>query len=124
MNTPTTHIDESPPYGFSKADAAHFFGPSGLYFKRIAFDNGYAVSIISTAHSYGGREGQFEVAVMRADDNTIVYDTPITNDVLGRLDFVEVAQVIEKVRALPKRCWSCNPPTGWPGCVGEIEACP
>ncbi len=102
------------PYGFSKEAAPHYLGECGLYFKRVAFDNGYAVSIVSHAHSYGGRDGLFEVAVMNADNNQIVYDAPVPTpsdvDVSGFLDFSGVANILASIKALPKRCWHCNPP--------------
>ncbi len=99
--------------------AGHWYGDYGAYFKRIDFDNGYGISIVSHAHSYGGKDGNFEVAVLRADTGDNVYDSPVTNDVLGHLDFAEVAEAIEKVRALPKRCFKCNPLKGYPGYAGE-----
>lgn len=109
------------PFGFSKEAAPHYLGDCGLYFNRIAFDNGYAVSIVSHAHSYGGNDGLFEIAVLNAEDDRIIYDTPITNDVLGHLDFAEVAEAVAKVKALPKRCWHCNPPAYSPLPLEEWE---
>jgi hypothetical protein len=112
-------MEDSKPYGIPRDSAKYYYGSHGVYFKRIAFDNGYAVSIVSHRNSYGGHDGNFEVAVMCADNNQLVYDSPITNDVLGHLDFAEVAETIEKVRALPNRCFKCNPPKGSPGYVRE-----
>ena len=109
------------PYGFPIESVDHFYGPNGLYFKRIAFDNGYAVSIVSHRRTYGGSEGLFELAVMNAENDQIVYDTPVTYDVLGHLDFAEVAEAIAKVKALPKRCWHCNPPSYSPMSLEEWE---
>ena len=97
------------PYGFSKEVAPFYLGECGLYFKRVAFDNGYAVSIVSHAHSYGGHDGLFEIAVMNADNDQIVYDAPITPHVSGHLDFSEVGDILANIKALPKRCWHCNP---------------
>ena len=104
MRTNTTK-----PYGFTKECVPHLWGNNGLFFRKIDFDNGYAVSIVHHANSYGSHDGLFELAVMRADTCELVYDTPVTRDVLASLDFADVALAIEAVRALPRRCWVCNP---------------
>ena len=80
--------------------AEHYWGETGAYFNRITFDNGYGASVVSHQHSYGGRDGLFEVAVIDAQTEELVYDTPITTDVLGRLTFGEVAEVLQKIAAL------------------------
>ena len=64
----------------------------------LAFPNGYGVSIIRHDGSYGGKQGLFEVAVLRGD--SITYDTPVTNDVIGYLDPAGVADVVAAVMAL------------------------
>lgn len=69
------------------------------YHHTISFDNGYSASIISTEFSYGGNEGLFEIAVLRG--GMIVYDTPVTSDVLGYLSFPEVAKTLEEIKNLP-----------------------
>ena len=69
------------------------------YRHTINFDNGYSASIISNEFSYGGMMGLFEIAVMRG--GMIVYDTPVTNDVLGYLSFSEVAKALEEIENLP-----------------------
>jgi hypothetical protein len=71
------------------------------YRKVVEFDNGYAASVICNEHSYGGHSGLFEVAILR--DDQLCYDTPITSDVLGHLDFSQVADVLEQIKALPPR---------------------
>jgi hypothetical protein len=71
------------------------------YRQRFKFDNGYAASVVSFWGSYGGNEGLFELAVFH--DGQLVYDTPITKDVEGRLTFREVADLLDKVKALPPR---------------------
>jgi hypothetical protein len=106
-------------YGFTKDCVPQLWGKHGLFFRKIDCDNGYAVSVVCHEGSYGSYQGLFEVAIMRADDNEIVYDTPITGDVLGHLDFAEVAEVIEKVRALPKRDWELQPPKRFNGNFSE-----
>ena len=71
------------------------------YSKQITFPNGYAASIISNEDSYGGKDGLFEIAVLHGE--SIIYDTPITSDVLGNLTFSEVVESLEKIAALPVR---------------------
>jgi hypothetical protein len=51
--------------------------------------------------SYGGNKGLFEVGVMY--DGNLVYDTPVTSDVVGFLDFAEVAKTLQEIEALPSR---------------------
>lgn len=68
------------------------------YRKVYTFDNGYGASVVSRNGSYGSKNGLFEVAVLKGDD--ICYDTPITNDVVGWLDFAGVADILEKIKAL------------------------
>ncbi len=71
------------------------------------FENGYAASVICTEHSCGGSEGLWEVAVMDRR-GTILYDTPITNDVIGGLDDCEMLDVVRSIRSLPKRPMTPN----------------
>lgn len=68
------------------------------YHKVFKFDNGYEASVVSNAMTYGGKNGLFEVAVMK--DGKIVYDTPVTNDVVGWLDFAGVADILNQIKAL------------------------
>lgn len=76
------------------------------YRRVVEFDNGYEASVICNEHSYGGHSGRFEVAVLR--DGDICYDTPITSDVIGHLDFQEVADLLVRIAALPD--WRCDVP--------------
>ena len=71
------------------------------YHHRINFPNGYSTSIVSHENSYGGEDGLFEIAVIYGE--SIVYDTPITGDVLGYLTFQAVASALEQIAALPVR---------------------
>jgi hypothetical protein len=71
------------------------------YHKVFTFPNGYSASVVSHAGSYGGDGGLFEVAVMF--NNEIVYDTPVTSDVVGFLDFQGVADTLNSIRILPDR---------------------
>ena len=79
-------------------------------FQRIIqFENGYGFSIISNKYSYGGSQGLFEVALL--DENgMIMYDKEMGfGDVVGHLDFDDVALLIEKISALPPRDKSVHP---------------
>lgn len=72
-----------------------------MYKKTVNFPNGYAASVVSSQYSYGGSKGLFEVAVMY--NNEIVYDTPVTSDVIGFLDFQGVADTLKQIEQLPCR---------------------
>ena len=67
----------------------------------LEFLNGYSASILRTDHSYGGPAGLYEIAVVRGGD--VVYDTPITDDVIGYLDqigVIDTALAISKLEAV------------------------
>ena len=85
-------------------DENHLHGGSQKVYK---FDNGYGASVVSHQYSYGGSEGLFEVAVINFDINpdgfVLVYDTPITSDVLGWQDDIDVEEVLDAIEKLPKR---------------------
>lgn len=71
------------------------------YQKFVEFSNGYTASVVSNDISYGGDRGLFEIAILVKGE--IVYDTPVTNDVIGFLDFEGVVQTLEKIKQLPQR---------------------
>jgi len=68
------------------------------YHKIYKFDNGYGASVVSNFGSYGGKDGLFEVAVLK--NGEMCYDTTITSDVVGWLDFDGVADILQKIKAL------------------------
>ena len=73
------------------------------------FPNGYGASVVCHKHSYGGKDGLYELAVLRDDE--IVYNTPITSDVIGWLSMSEAEQVLQQVKNLSwpdrrTRLWS------------------
>jgi hypothetical protein len=73
------------------------------YRKRLQFENGYGLSIVSHSFSYGGMDGLFEAALLDEEGN-ILYDESLGfSDVQGHLDFEQVASVINKIRSLPAR---------------------
>lgn len=103
-----------------------FVGDCGAYFNRIDYANGYAASVVSHRASYGGSEGEFEVAVLDGETGRLIYDTPITSDVLGFLDFAGVAEVLRQIASLPRRgfthtCQHCGEDTP-AHAIGKEEA--
>lgn len=64
----------------------------------VEFPNGYGASIIQTEFSYGGDAGLYELAVFKS--NRIVYDTPVTNGVLGHLTESEVEDALYAIEEL------------------------
>ena len=62
------------------------------------FDNGYGVSVVKHDGSYGGKQGLYELAVLKGGD--ICYDTEITNDVIGHLTPESVTEIMIKVQEL------------------------
>ena len=76
-------------------------GHFGGYQKLYRFSNGYGASVMNNYISYG--EGELEeLAVIQwnGDDWGICYDTPITDDVLGRLNPQEVEEILKQIEAL------------------------
>lgn len=62
----------------------------------VSFANGYQASIIKHPGSYG-----VELAVVHG--GRIVYDTPVTDDVLGWLDEGELRDALVAISHLPVR---------------------
>lgn len=74
----------------------------------VFFENGYGASIIKGLGTYGYEDGLYELAVLHKneadpDGYDLVYDTPITDDVLGGLAENEVTEVLAQIEALPPR---------------------
>jgi hypothetical protein len=78
------HVSYAPLYG-------------GHHFVAM-FPNGYEASIVSHQFSYGGREGLWEIAIIKDDE--IRYDTGITSEVLGFLTPDEVRGYLWKISEL------------------------
>jgi hypothetical protein len=70
--------------------------------KIYRFDNGLGASVVQHNFSYGGDCGQWELAVLKFEGEhwDLTYDTPITDDVLGRLEWAEVEGYLEQISAL------------------------
>ena len=69
----------------------------GIHY-AFSFENGYGASVVRHRYSYGNEAGLWELAVVR--NGAIVYDTPITEDVLGHLDIEAVNEALAQVEAL------------------------
>ncbi len=68
---------------------------------KVEFVNGYIASVIQHQYSYGGDQGLFEGAVLTEEG--LCYDTPITDDVVGRMTLDEVREFLTQVKNLPRR---------------------
>jgi hypothetical protein len=65
----------------------------------VQFPNGYGASIVKGEHTYGGKDGLYELAVF-GKNGEITYDTPITDDVLGYLSEQEVEKALLEIKNL------------------------
>lgn len=62
------------------------------------YENGYGASVVKHEYSYGGKKGLWELAVQK--DGELTYDTHITDDVIGHLEWNEVLNILEDIKAL------------------------
>jgi hypothetical protein len=73
--------------------------------KVYRFPNGLGASVICSPFSYGGDEGLWEIGVIKFRGDTehwgLTYDTPITDDVIGRLSWNEVEETLKQIKELP-----------------------
>lgn len=63
---------------------------------RVHVGNHYALSIARGPYTYGGHEGLYECAVMYKD--TLNYDTPIMDDVIGYCSEQDVMRLIQELQ--------------------------
>ena len=85
--------------------------PAGMGGRQIVlrFPNDYGASVISFPGSYGYDEGLMELAVIHFpegsgdDDFNLIYDTPITDDVIGHLSAEGIKDTCHQIMALPER---------------------
>ena len=68
---------------------------------KTKYPNGYGASVVRGRLSYGGADGEYELAVFK--DGSICYDTPITDDVVGHLSPAQVTELLGRIVALPSR---------------------
>lgn len=69
------------------------------------FDNDYGASVIKHCYSYGSEKDLWELAVIKYTDSLydewhLVYDTPITDDVLGYLTDEQVRNTLKQIKEL------------------------
>jgi hypothetical protein len=66
------------------------------------FPNLYGVSIVKHDYSYGNKDGLWEMAVIKGNEDKwkLTYETPVTDDVLGHLSEDEVNEYVDQVIAL------------------------
>ena len=69
------------------------------YQKIYKFDNRFGASVVCNFGTYGAKEGLFEIAVLDSNGE-IAYNTPISGDVIGWCDFADVADILNKIKAL------------------------
>lgn len=63
------------------------------------FPNGYGASVIKGEHTYGGKQGLWEIAVLD-QAGELCYTTSVTNDVIGHLNDPEVHRVLLQIKEL------------------------
>ena len=67
---------------------------------RIHFENGFGASVIRHEHTYGGKDGLYELAVLDADGE-IHYDNVVANgDVRGYLTEDSVTTLLAEIQNL------------------------
>jgi hypothetical protein len=71
----------------------------GLSAAKVVFENGYGASVVIGEHTYGGRDGLYELAVL-GKNGKLAYDTPITDDVEGYLTQQEVTDLMKLIQEL------------------------
>lgn len=69
---------------------------------RQFFSNGYGLSVVSFIGSYGYEDGLYEAAVLKGTEEKyeVCYDSPIADDVIGRLTEPEVEVLLSQVENL------------------------
>ena len=73
------------------------YGPNAIQAIET-FSNGYGASVVRHRFSYGGRDGLYELAVLKNGD--LCYETPITNDVVGHLTEEDVTDLLQQIQNL------------------------
>ena len=69
----------------------------------VKFENNYGASVVKHEYSYGNKQGLYELAIIKYDENgdwDLCYDTPITSDVLGYLSEAEVTTYLMQIEQL------------------------
>lgn len=87
------------PFPYDGGTSHEHFRVSGGDQYKFKFANGFGASVVRHSFSYGSDEGLWELAVL-GRDGRLTYDTPITDDVVGRLTEGEVADLLVRIEAL------------------------
>ena len=71
--------------------------------KLYKFSNGYGASVVQNPYSYGGKDGLWELAVLKFEGKhfNLTYDTPLSKDVIGWLTPRKAENLLKKIQALP-----------------------
>jgi hypothetical protein len=72
----------------------------GGWQKIFRFDNGYGASLIRHSFSYGDEMAVLQFYSESNTDYKLVYNTPITDDVLGGLSPSEIDEYLEDISKL------------------------
>ena len=70
---------------------------------KVFFGNGYGASVIRGDLSYGGRDGLYELAVLKTEEDgkwDLCYDSGLTEDVEGYLTEEEVTLFLKRIEDL------------------------
>ena len=62
------------------------------------FPNGYGASVVKHDFSYGGKDGLWEMAVLK--EGELCYNTHITNDVIGYLSDADVKSTLKEIEQI------------------------
>ena len=104
--TPIPPGTEDNPFSLPAVDSKSLNGGRGV---RFAFENRYGASVVRHSFSYGGRDGFWELAVLRDVDLVgpgriwewdLCYSTSITDDVIGHMTEAHVNETLRKIGAL------------------------
>lgn len=69
---------------------------------RVFFPNWYGASVIIWLYSYGGKDGEYELAVLKwtEDKYQLCYDTTVTSDVIWYLTPEQVTELLNQIESL------------------------
>lgn len=72
------------------------------YQAKVFFQNGYGASVIYGYGVYGTDEAPYELAIIKGNDEDfeIIYDTPITDNVVSYQTAEQITELLEKIEAL------------------------
>ena len=98
MNTVKEFINHPLFKNYFVREAGVFAPETECYHFRVPGHDDMEVSVIRSSMTYGGSKGLFELAMLK--NERCIYDTPITNDVIGWLDEEDVLDILEDVQRI------------------------